>query len=544
MGVTGLLPALQVQAQKGVRYLKKLRGSAVGIDLAGWLHKFAAKEYRSVVLTKDHTLVVKAVLGTAHSYVNAGIKPVFVIDGRHLPGKGGTDAGRLEKRLKAQALVEAALDGVEMDDVIEAVQQGSELPVDIERKTLQAAVAVGDAVITDTMRELRAAGFHVTKAPYEADAQLACYDRLNVTQYTETVDSDLIVYGVRRVLTKVDHSSGTATLFDLSRWSEQTASNEHVPLLKLVRKWGSRVLLFFAVLAGCDYVHLPGFGPKIAEKILATVTGTGELTLEKVEAVARRLSQRKQLGGATVPADFHAQLADALAIYTAQIVHDPSSGTDVSLSCVGKPDGASIFGGWAPPPQCGVAATGTVTVTVGGVQVDMRVAQAHAQGFIETRGGGATLVELPAIEKVYHDGRDVPSHLTLDMVAGAELDPALVSEAAIRAGGRSAASVGKEQLKRFLLTRMHANLSGAPEKFVFFRCKLRVHHKVFVSESRVALIDGVHQTTGVGERAVVTLAPVVSAGVHARTTWRAGTQELVRGPVFVITPHRAPSHQI
>jgi hypothetical protein len=249
MGVTGLLPALQVQAQKGVRYLKKLRGSAVGIDLAGWLHKFAAKEYRSVVLTKDHTLVVKAVLETAHSYVNAGIKPVFVIDGRHLPGKGGTDAGRLEKRLKAQALVEAALDGVEMDDVIEAVQQGSELPVDIERKTLQAAVAVGDAVITDTIRELRAAGFHVTKAPYEADAQLACYDRLNVTQYTETVDSDLIVYGVRRVLTKVDHSSGTATLFDLSRWSEQTASNEHVPLLKLVRKWGSRVLLFFAVLA-------------------------------------------------------------------------------------------------------------------------------------------------------------------------------------------------------------------------------------------------------------------------------------------------------
>jgi len=49
MGVTGLLPALQVQAQKGVRYLKKLRGSAVGIDLAGWLHKFVAKEYRSVV---------------------------------------------------------------------------------------------------------------------------------------------------------------------------------------------------------------------------------------------------------------------------------------------------------------------------------------------------------------------------------------------------------------------------------------------------------------------------------------------------------------
>ena len=35
MGVTGLLPALKVQAETGVRYLKKACGSAVGVDLAG-----------------------------------------------------------------------------------------------------------------------------------------------------------------------------------------------------------------------------------------------------------------------------------------------------------------------------------------------------------------------------------------------------------------------------------------------------------------------------------------------------------------------------
>ena len=42
MGVTGLLPALQVQAENGARYLKKACGSAVGVDLAGWLHESAA----------------------------------------------------------------------------------------------------------------------------------------------------------------------------------------------------------------------------------------------------------------------------------------------------------------------------------------------------------------------------------------------------------------------------------------------------------------------------------------------------------------------
>ena len=150
-----------------------------------------------------------------------------------------------------------------------------------------------------------------------------------------------------------------------------------------------------------------------------------------------------------------------MAVYTAQIVHDPSTGRDVPLSSVGcDQGGASIFGGWTPPPQCGVIATGTVMVTVSGEAVELPVAQAHAQGFIETRSGGATLVELPVILKVLRDGRATPSHLTLDMVAGSELDPRLVSEAAIQAGGRRASSVGKAQLTQFLLTRGHANLSS------------------------------------------------------------------------------------
>ena len=62
MGVTGLLPALQVQAETGARYLKKACGSAVGVDLAGWLHECAAHDYRSAVLEANHAPVVKAVM--------------------------------------------------------------------------------------------------------------------------------------------------------------------------------------------------------------------------------------------------------------------------------------------------------------------------------------------------------------------------------------------------------------------------------------------------------------------------------------------------
>ena len=68
MGVTGLLPALQVQAETGARYLKKACGSAVGVDLVGWLHEYAAHDYRSVVLEGNHAPVVKAVMEAARSY--------------------------------------------------------------------------------------------------------------------------------------------------------------------------------------------------------------------------------------------------------------------------------------------------------------------------------------------------------------------------------------------------------------------------------------------------------------------------------------------
>ena len=83
MGVTGLLPALAVEAQK-CHYLKKARGAAVGIDLAGWLHESAANNYAALVLAKNGEAVVKEVGESARSYVIEGVKPVFVIDGRHL----------------------------------------------------------------------------------------------------------------------------------------------------------------------------------------------------------------------------------------------------------------------------------------------------------------------------------------------------------------------------------------------------------------------------------------------------------------------------
>jgi len=114
---------------------------------------------------------------------------------------------------------------------------------------------------------------------------------------------------------------------------------------------------------------------------------------------------------------------------------------------------------YTPPEHCGDLATGETTVQLGEEQVSMLIAVAHAQGFLETRDGGCNKIALPVMRKVIHDGQVVAEWLTTDMVAGAELDPELVSPAAIVAGHAAEGAAGKNQLKQFLLTRGFSNLS-------------------------------------------------------------------------------------
>ena len=82
---TSLEPGQTAMADRGYRCLY------TGVDLSGWLHEICSNHYRSVVLAKDHRPVVHDVVERARTYVMAGVRPVFVADGRKLPGKAGTD---------------------------------------------------------------------------------------------------------------------------------------------------------------------------------------------------------------------------------------------------------------------------------------------------------------------------------------------------------------------------------------------------------------------------------------------------------------------
>ncbi len=80
------------------------------------------------------------------------------------------------------------------------------------RECFQRCIEVTQKMAHEVIRELHRIGVDVLIAPYEADAQLTCLNKMNIAQIIITEDSDLILFGC----TKVCLSYQTLLLF--FRW--------------------------------------------------------------------------------------------------------------------------------------------------------------------------------------------------------------------------------------------------------------------------------------------------------------------------------------
>ena len=99
-------------------------------------------------------------------------------------------------------------------------------------------------------------------APYEADAQLAWLEREGVVDGIVTEDSDLLVFGCKLVIFKVDNN-GDGTAVSRSSFAS--------PLLKETSLigWSDREFRQMAILSGCDYLEsVKGVGIKTAYKLM------------------------------------------------------------------------------------------------------------------------------------------------------------------------------------------------------------------------------------------------------------------------------------
>lgn len=271
MGVTGLLRALREVARPVS--LTSFRGHTVAVDAYAWLHRAlhsvaldASSLLPSPLPATAAALTAAVAAAAAASCVDLctrdalllrdryGVRPLFVFDGADQPLKAATDAERARLRAARDAAAHkqtAALlyptqnsnnngNSNSNSNNSSGSAAASAPGASAASCARVAAPSAGDCAavarlllqsqpVTPTLARawqlaLRALGLPVLVAPFEADGQLARLARAGAVTAVLAEDSDLLVVGCRRLLTRASLAAGTAIMYD-------TADLHRAPLL-------------------------------------------------------------------------------------------------------------------------------------------------------------------------------------------------------------------------------------------------------------------------------------------------------------------------
>lgn len=174
-----------------------------------------------------------------------GVIPYVVFDGDYLPSKSSTEAERAKRREESRKL------GLELHGLGKISQANLEL---------QKAVDVTPEMAGQFIEELKKLGVRYLVAPYEADAQLAYLERKGIIDGILSEDSDLLVFGAKCLLTKLDQYGDCV---EINR-KDFTACRD----VSLVG-WTDSEFRCMAILSGCDYLtNINKMGLKTAYRLV------------------------------------------------------------------------------------------------------------------------------------------------------------------------------------------------------------------------------------------------------------------------------------
>lgn len=111
---------------------------------------------------------------------------------------------------------------------------------------LAQAIDISPDLVSLLLVELKKESIPFIVAPYEADAQLAYLSRENIVDLIITEDSDLMAFGAKRMLYKVDIA--TMTCDELTLESIRSCPNNNFTTFTHC------MFLTMCILASCDYL--------------------------------------------------------------------------------------------------------------------------------------------------------------------------------------------------------------------------------------------------------------------------------------------------
>ncbi|EZG55395.1 exonuclease [Gregarina niphandrodes] len=312
MGVKGLLQALRPVARESC--LSDFAGRSAAIDGYAWLHKAAFTAVENVVngtFTDKPTRYVLRKVAMVRSF---GVRPVVVLDGRPLPSKAKTNFARHASREASRA------------DARRLAAQGDSAGA---YKAMGQAISITWQMVEHLLCQLQAKDVEFIVAPYEADAQLGYLSHTGYVDFVISEDSDLILYGCRKVFFKLDDAGRGLVI------SAQDLPSANLLPLTL---YSHDSLIQLCSLAGCDYSDgIKGLGLKKGGKLLSNFLAkehafcedaedrTPSTPVTRIDKLAKEISAQ----GFLVPDQLAEELRNAYLTFKYQAVYDP-----VQRTCV------------------------------------------------------------------------------------------------------------------------------------------------------------------------------------------------------------------
>ncbi|XP_066995742.2 exonuclease 1 isoform X2 [Anabrus simplex] len=301
MGIQGLIPFLEKASRK--INVSQFSGCCVAIDAYCWLHKGAYTCAEKLARGEHSDAYVYYCLKFINMLLSHNIKPILVFDGRHLPAKHATETKRRESRECNRKRAAELLRAGRTDEA---------------RNYLRRSIDISHDMALMLMRECRRINVDCIVAPYEADAQLAYLNLKGIAQLVITEDSDLVLFGCKKILFKMD-VMGNGLLVEQERL--------HLAMGVRVERFSFDVFRYMCILSGCDYLpSLPGIGLGKALKFFTRTADTD------VSRALTRIPAHLNMPSLKVTPEYRDEFLRADATFRYQLVYDPLSRNMVPLT--------------------------------------------------------------------------------------------------------------------------------------------------------------------------------------------------------------------
>ncbi|XP_062863341.1 exonuclease 1 [Trichomycterus rosablanca] len=290
MGIQGLLQFIK-DAGEPV-HVGKYRGQSVAVDTYCWLHKGAFSCAEKLAKGEPTDQYVSYCMKFVEMLLSYDIKPILVFDGRNLPSKQEVEKARRERR---QANLQRGKRLLREGKLAEA------------RECFTRCVNITPSMAHELVKAARARGVDCIVAPYEADAQLAFLNKTDVAQAVITEDSDLLAFGCKKVILKMDKQGNGL----------EVAQCHLGRCRSLGDVFTEEKFRYMCILSGCDYLaSLYGIGLGKACKLLKIANNPDILK------VIRKIGQYLKMN-ISVPDEYVEGFVKANNTFLYQLVFDP-----------------------------------------------------------------------------------------------------------------------------------------------------------------------------------------------------------------------------